>query len=319
MLDVYVLSEFERRNRSRKRMFVLHLGDRGFYAETTTVYRAMAYALANQLELVLDCAEFSYSVEKGWNDYFLPICREYEAAMERHVDFHARYPLGSDAPGSPRDLLRYAEQVRYFQIEALELGYLTLRGFGNILRTLAAAAFRLSPAAAAAVSERVEPLALPAHYAAVHARRGDKVGDEDHYYPTELYLDRVPELERSEALFVMSDDYGFVEEVEASLRRRGLGTRVHTLCPPERRGFDIGKVRRGERYFDGGTRAAPRDAAYVFDETVQLLAETLVAAGAASFVSTYGSNVGTVVRWLHPDPTRCPELDRSDLASTGSG
>ncbi len=240
MLDAYVLSQFEQQNRRRERSFVLHLGDRGFYAEVTTVHRAMAYALANGIELLIDSSEFAYAFEHGWSDYFLPICREYEPDLE--------------------------------------------------------------------------PLGLPERYAAVHARRGDKVGTEDHFYPTEPYLGRVPDLERSEALFVMSDDYAFVEEVEASLRRRGLPARVHTLCSAESRGFDIWKVRRGERYFDGGSEGAPLDRRYVFEETARLLAETVIAARAESFVSTHGSNVGTVIRWLHPDPTRCPQLDRADLS-----
>lgn len=312
MLDAYVLSEFEKRNRGYERMFVLHLGDRGFYAEVTTVYRAMAFALANELELVLDCSDFAYGVEQGWNDYFLPICREYEPAMEPHVAFHARYPLHAEPPAARR-LLPFAEKIRSFRTEALELGFLTLRGYENVLKTLAAAAFRLSPRAAAAVDRRVEPLGLPGRYAAVHARRGDKVGDEDRYYPTALYLDRVPDLADCEGLFVMSDDHAFVGEIEEALRSRGLGVRVHTLCPPERRGFDIWKVRRGERYFDEGAEAAPRTADYVFEETVQLLAETVVAARATSFVSTQLSNVGTLIRWLHPDPARCPELGHADL------
>jgi len=313
MLDAYVLAEFEKRNRGCERMFVLHLGDRGFYAEVTTVYRAMAFALANELELVLDCRDFSYAVEQGWRDYFLPICREYEPALEPRVAFHARYPLHGDPPRT-RELLPHAEKVRYFRTEALELGFLTLRGYENVLKALAAAAFRLSPRAADAVARLVDPLGLPDRYAAVHGRRGDKVGDEDRYYPTALYLDRVPDLAACEGLFVMSDDHAFVGEVEEVLRSRKLAVPVHTLCPSERRGFDVWKVRRGERYFDAGAEAAPRTADYVFDETVQLLAETVVAARATSFVSTQGSNVGTLIRWLHPAPAHCPVLGHHDLA-----
>ena len=54
---------------------------------------------------------------------------------------------------------------------------------------------------------------------------------------------------------------------------------------------------------------------YVYEETTRLLAEISIAAGSERFVSSFRSNVGKTIRWLHPRPEACklmsgtPELD----------
>ena len=51
--------------------------------------------------------------------------------------------------------------------------------------------------------------------------------------------------------------------------------------------------------------------AYVNDETVRLLAELAIAAESERAVSTFGSNVGKTIRYLHRRPDHCILLRRT--------
>ncbi len=333
MLDDYVLNCFMEQNRQHHRFLVCHLGGRGFYAEVTMVARAVIYAWVHQLQLVLDSSDFAYSASQGWTDYFLPFCSEYSEQMESRVAMRIQPRSGA---GYTPDRLASTQAVRGFRSDRLQAGCLTITGFREIFKVVTASLFRLGGPARAAVEEHIAGLHLPEAYVAAHVRRGDKLDDEDVYYPAELYLEHLGILSANprsaggksargeqvdpdiDTLFVMSDDWQAILEVEELIESRDLRIRVATLCSPESRGFDCWKARRGEAFMthETGETGAPADwSSYVFDQMTILLAETIVASRAREFVSTRRSNVGTVIGFLHPDPRACRLLTRGHLKS----
>ncbi len=153
---------------------------------------------------------------------------------------------------------------------------------------------------------------MPGNYVALHIRRGDKVGDEDVFYPVERYFEALDALggmgDRS--IFVLSDDHQAVAEVRQYLEARNRSNRVVSLCRPEHTGFDVNKLREGKD-FAGAGRALESEREfreYAWTETVRLLAEICFAAGSAKFVTTLRSNVGRTICYLQRNPAQCGRI-----------
>ena len=306
LLRDYLFEFYRKRSEAAPGYLVYHLGNRGFYAEITTVARAMLYAFAEGRRLVLCAEEFGYRYDKGWEDYFRPFCPPCEALPTDGDILHCY----SDRRGDG-DLFN---EVRAFMPERLTIGPFTIDGAQEILRLFMLMAFRLAPEVEVRVRRLIDELELPSRYNAVHIRRGDKVGDEDIYYPAEAYLEQLADKgDPTLPVFVLSDDFEAVKEFEATLEERFGSATLLTLCNDSHLGFDIYALRdRTLVYRKGDEAGATDEGAYrenIFDETLRLLAETLVAARAERFVGTRISNIGWMVKTLHYDLARCALLD----------
>jgi len=274
------------------------LGDRGFFAEVTTVARAMIYAWTQGRQLVLDSSEFAYRFRDGWTDYFQPFCKSASEVVPERIHERFRFTRTGDRS--------QFQTLRGFDPGRVRFGTLEVEALQPLIRHFMRLIFRLSYDSHRHVRRLRESLQLPQEYVAVHVRRGDKVGDEDIHYPVERYFERLGPLQNM-TIFVMSDDYGAVGEVHEYLRSQNRRNPVASLCRQEHTGFDIWKLRAAAS-FAGGNRAFEGEEAYrryVWEETNRLLAETVIAADATRFASTFGSNVGKTVWYLHDEPDAC--------------
>jgi hypothetical protein len=294
-------------NEAQEGCVVYHLGDRGFFAEVTTVARAMIYGWAQGLQLVLDSSEFAYRFRDGWRDYFQEFCRDASEVGADRIRERFRFKLTGDRS--------HFTKLRAFEPKSFRFGTLEILGVQQQIRHFMRLLFRLSYDSERQVERLRKSLGLPASYVAIHIRRGDKVGDEDIHYPVELYFEQLGNI-GNDMIFVMSDDYGSVAEVGEYLAARGGANLVKTLCRREHSGFDVWKLRAGES-FAGGSQAFDGEEMYrryVWEETNRLLAETVIAAAAKRFVSTFRSNVGKTVSYLHGEPEECRLLTPGNVA-----
>ena len=297
----YFVNLFADANRRHDRYFVFHLGTRGFFAEITTVARAAIYAHLHQLQLVLDNQQFGYRYQRGWADYYEPFCGEFEPWMEDRTAQHC------DAANRPGTFMR---EIIAHRPERLTLGPYTIDGFGEILRFFMLILCRPNQHLCEQAATARKILNLPPKYAAVHIRRGDKVGWEDVYYPVDIYLDHLDQAGGSGLpIFVMSDDYLAVKEFEKALESRGKRNPVSSLCAPEARGFDVWALREKKLAYRHGVTNEMVDHQEFLEHTyrsaVDLVVETLVAAGSEIFVGTFKSNVTKTISFLHHQPARC--------------
>jgi len=281
-------------NETHRDYLVYELGPRGFYAEISSVARAMIWAWQHRLQFALGSKHFAYRCRDGWSDYFQPFCRDAcEVPEERVHDcfrFENRAGLG--------ELRAFAPASVRFGTRAFTRPVPQIAHFMRLI-------FRLSYDSGRAVVRLRETLRLPEDYVALHIRRGDKVGDEDVQYPVERYFRRLHEIGGldARALFVMSDDYATVDEVRTYLESTGQTNRVVTLCQREHTGFSVNKLQRGEDFTGPGRHFENAESyrSYVRTEVDRLLAETLIATAASRLVTTRRSNVGRTIRALRPD------------------
>ncbi len=300
-----LLKLYREENEGREIGVVYRLGTRGFYAELTTVARAMLYGLTTGRGLAIDSRGFSYRREHGWRDYFEPFCPEIEddaalasiAAGCEVCDSEVR------GPGTRFDVLRG------HRVERVRVGPVPIDGFMNILGALFTSIHRYRPWLAEEIERRIEKLGLGPAHAAIHIRRGDKVGDEDIHYPSELYIERLKRSDpRPLPVFVLSDEHAAVEELRGCFARRGEEREVISLTEPKHVGFDVFALRREDLHerSAAATGGSPSDfRSFIFEEARRLLSEIEIAVRSQVFVGTFYSNIGKSVRFLHPEPERC--------------
>jgi hypothetical protein len=78
------------------------------------------------------------------------------------------------------------------------------------------------------------------NYDGIYIRRGDKLVSESVFIPTEKYIDLL--LQKNPLcsdLFVQTDDYNSVIDIQNYIKERQLNISVYTLCKPETTGFCV--------------------------------------------------------------------------------
>ncbi len=302
-----LLDHFRARNQQADKVLCLCLGDRGYFAEITFVAKAMLYATAHDYKLVLDSSEFLHRYDKGWEDYFLPFCENYDREIHGEPAMTARFGDASASRESRGEGLKNFRAILDFFQRNVEIGPYRFQRQFDTLRALGNAILRFSVRAEREIGALVASLGLPEQYAAVHVRRGDKVGDEDIFYAADLYMEELSSLETVDTLFIMSDDYTAVQEVQQWLGVRRPDVRSVTLCTPKHAGFDIWKLRAGENFFAhrAGDSQPLEFREFMFAETVQLLAEAHIASRSVQFISSAKSNIFRAVRMMHNHPASC--------------
>ena len=297
-------------NQSYQDCVVYCFGDRGFYAELSSVARAMIYAWHNGYQLLLDSKGSAWSSELGWSDYFEPFCPTSEDVDPTRIKERFEFVLKGDKSSF--------RKLRSFNPDKLDFGSTQLTEFKEILIFFIRLIFQPRTEILDYVSESSSSMDLPESYDAIHVRRGDKVGDEDIYYPVGIYLDRLLPLPSEHTLFVMSDDYEVIPEVKEYLLERDIDCHVVSLSEPGEEGFDVWKLRRGESFMGkkkSKTNQAVSQRGYTFEMVRRLIAETLIAANSDRFISTRRSNVGLMVNNLHHKPENCQSIKVSDVVS----
>ncbi|MCK5360729.1 MAG: sulfotransferase family 2 domain-containing protein [Gammaproteobacteria bacterium] len=306
VLDRYVmegsfLNRFKIQNQQCSRYLVYHLGDRGLFAEISTISRAMMYALSCGRQLMIDSTEFSYRFELGWMDYFESFCAIYDPSVCLGDVMHCYSNVRG--PGTVFD------EVLSYNPEVFQFDGLVLREFFTILGRFTHAIYRLNDAVKKEVLAMSEEIGLPESYTAVHIRRGDKVGDEDVHYSFQQYWKELVLAGSDDLpLFVLSDDYQAIVEVREWLRESNFDNTVFTLCDETHTGYDVFAMRQGQACYNVGSDTQPQNEAeirtYMYRETILVLAEVELASRADFFIGTYASNVSKTV-WFLKNNAHC--------------
>ncbi len=284
------------RNESFQDCVVYHLSTRGLFAELSDLARAVIYASVNNLQLLIDSSRFSYRIKHGWEDWFEPFCRGASEVDPERIK--VRFEFHPQAPDR-----KAVRQLQLFHTKELRLGEIHLSHFGKMLDYCQKMIFRPNDFVRQEIERCTTELSLPDNYYAIHLRRGDKIGDEDLYYPAEMYLQALPKLRHSDTIFVMSDEYDSLAEVEHALARRGEKCLVKSLVSKQDRGFDVNLLRAGQQFMARESQQRPIDGKeYLKTSTRRFLAEICIASRARSVTVTQRSYVGKALKALSGRP-----------------
>ncbi len=251
-------------NESYGKTLVFRTGiDAGFFAEFKYLVHAVIYCLEHKLQLQLYSRGANFGWNKGWEDYFMPFCKEVEDPYHSRINVHSLQSLCVLKKLNPNvsvanlakwklktffnnKLCRF-ENLRAYGTAALSTSDIPPHkvrsrisipqlGIGGnyieVFRTIASMLWRFNPETQEAADTLIKSLGLPQHYAATQMRGGDKVTEVELYEPS-LFARTLEQHTALRDVLLLTDDYSILEAVRQSHPQ----FRWHSLCSPEERGY----------------------------------------------------------------------------------
>ena len=298
-------------NRNCNPILIFHLGaDAGFFSEYNNMILAMLYCLEHKIQFKLYSCCANFKIEKGWIDFFEPFCEEVYDIF--HSKYNYRYPIPSfyellKSEKKSRFFMLFKWKLKYifntiFVIPILKKKYkfdlFTYEIFdkmrSNILLqnhfyipelgidgSLQDACQRLieitwiyKKSIKCEIYNIISSIKLPDSFIGLHIRSGDKYL-ESNIYSLESYMNKVQALSDEQNLFILTDDYSIIEELNA----RYKDYHVFTLCEVSERG-----------YFHSSFCKENID--YKKYHLLKLFASVEIISSSKLFVGTYSSNPG---------------------------
>lgn len=293
------LTNYKRINGSFKKSMVFRLGAGkvGFFSEYNNMLLCMIYCLKNGIKFQLYSDHSPFSMQDGWNDFFLPF--DFVNTDSINKDFNVRYNSETIDGGYPlqrwikprhvalayrklrgidyltQDLWERHRDPAFVKepVTIPDLGWVNLRVY-EAARSIIAAYWRYNAQSAAIIKGFVESVPLPEKYISIHVRAGDK-SEETQLRGFTEYMAVAEKIATNNQVFVLTDDYTVVE----SLRSQYRDWQFHTLCEPTERG-----------YFQNDF--LQKDKSVKYQHQLRLFAELDIAAASNKFIGTYSSNIG---------------------------
>jgi len=236
----------------------------GLGHQLTTLCYVLKYCQDNGFFPVMD--DDPANAYGQWTDYFEPFWNEEQRARVAQA--------GLSLPVIDNDLNWVASRSGLFGERWAD--------YATEIREIFLAIYVLKSSVVSDVARSVDALRLPQSYVSLQVRRGDKNGQFKEYgalSDKEVVARAAITVKerRVENVFVLTDDYGIVEEIRAT-----TSFQVFTLCRPDYRGK--------QRH----VRNSP-------GHTLDLLTEIAVAVGADAHFQTVRSRVSKMIRLLRDD------------------
>lgn len=319
-----ITEEYIKINNSFKRTVVYRIGDEaGFFSEYNNMVLAIIYCLENKYRFVLSSKNSNFSIQDGWNDFFLPFCDE------KNTSFHLKYnhrpdnqqyfpiwkkvlhkiKLTKSASISFPFYIRLLRIMKLTDIltqdifdkaRSLKMSknyvYPSLQINGDLLHAcskIAELTWRFNQETKENVERLISSIELPENYIGIHIRAGDKYKE----YPlikSEIYLKKIENITSLRKIFISTDDYSIIENFKNNFTEWEL----FTSCKPEDKGYF-------HEEFMKNNKVIIKEEYLKLFYSIELLLKSQV------FVGTYSSNIGMFLGMKLP-PSRVIGIDFDD-------
>lgn len=287
------LEKYQKLNQSFRRELIFHVGaTSGFYSEFNNMVLAMAYCLLCRIKFSLYSEDANFKCDEGWNDYFLPFCKEFKGG------FYHKYNLRDEDPNFViRSFWRRLRFLFYrishrrtfltydlffkFRLVSFDRTSFTIPELGvknadlrSLSRDIINMIYCFNAETREAINKKIEPLGLPKEYIGFHIRGGDKFVEHE-LEQCSAYISKASQLSSLRKAFVLTDDYLIFQ----SLQRDYPDWAFYTLTDVSERGYfhqDFLKLNVHERR----------------DELIKLFASMEILRNSELFVGTFSSNPG---------------------------
>jgi hypothetical protein len=329
MLSSLVL-KYQSLNNSFKKKLVFNLGiDSGFFSEYNNMILAMLYCLDNRISFSLFSKQANFKIDKGWTDYFLSFCEE--DLNDNHKRFNYRMPfIRTTKTGKKRHDLIFnhivnplknsfdpfregLKKIIYFR-KSPRFDYFTYNvwnkfrsnemmtkcykipelGIDGDIQEAASLLIKLTWRFNSTTQDRIDKLIssinLPDNYIGFHIRGGDKSKEYKIIEPYNYFQSAV-ELNTNRKAFVLTDDYGIIEELKIKFPEWD----IYTLCGKEERGYS-------HKEFSN------KSLEYKDQNLIKLFSSIEILNRSELFIGTFSSNPGMYMGMRKPK-SKCIGLD----------
>jgi hypothetical protein len=284
-IDIY-----RRLNSSYAKKLIFRFGDNaGFFSEFNNLVLAVLYCLDERIRFSLySPPKGTLSIRQGWNDYFLPFCDQTADGFHRKHNERFLMKRMSSRKKAKRDSLKIKHSFDYytyelwgeFRSEAFAGKIFDIEDLGiegdllSSAKALIDMLWRYNPEFEEMVAKRIAALGLPKEYVGLHIRGGDKITESRLYSPDE-YMELVMRNTGMKDIFVLTDDFQFIQELRAKYR----GYNFITTCRESESGYDFKAFQR-------------LDKAEQYGEYAKLLASMDVIRNSSLAFGSYKTNPG---------------------------
>lgn len=303
-----IIEEYIKINNSFKKTVVYRIGDEaGFFSEYNNMVLAIIYCLENKYRFVLSSKNSNFSIQDGWNDFFLPFCDE------KNTSFHLKYnhrpnnqqykpfwkrflykiKLTKNANTSFPFYIRLLRMMKLTDIltqdifnnaRQLEMSkkyfYPSLQINGNLIHAcgkISELTWRFNQNTKVNIEKLISSVKLPENYIGIHIRAGDKYKEHPLIKP-EIYLKKIENITSLRKVFISTDDYTIIE----NFKKNFIEWELFTSCKPEDRG-----------YFH--KEFMEKDRIIIKEEYLKLFYSIEILLKSQMFVGTYSSNLGMFI------------------------
>lgn len=241
------LAAYKTLNSSFGKKYIFNFGsEAGFYSELNNMVFGIIYCLKYKYQFILYSNNSKFKINKGWGDFFEPFCDTVNSSFHKRFNKRViapkiklkRYPIWYAFKLFNKDTYLTYELFNLFfdkdfEKEQFDFPELGLKGnLRDVSREIVNLIYRFNDATKTEIQTAISRLNLPAKYAAVNVRRGDK-DTEFSFMPTDIYIKKLRELSDLNDVFVFTDDYAVIEY----LQKEHPHTHFYTLVNPEERGY----------------------------------------------------------------------------------
>jgi len=282
-------------NSSFKKKMIFNFGhEAGFYSEFNNMILAIIYCLQNKIEFRIYSKYAKYCTKKGWEDFFLPFCDEPKNIFHKY--FNRRRPIEKNNIMVfalkrvitsifklifPNTYLgnEFWDEFHNRNMENMKFTFPQLGICGEDLQTTAMIIiniiYRFNSETLSEINNLINTINLPDKYVGFHIRRGDKYLEYQEI-ENDLYILKSKQIcEAIKNAFVLTDDYGVIEELKFKFRDWNF----YTLTNSNEKGYE---------YFSTINKSANERRT----DMIKLFASMEILRKSNYFIGTYSSNPG---------------------------
>jgi len=287
----------------QKRQLQSDLGrDSGFYSMLFFILNHAIYCEKHNINYTIRSTNWAYKYKDGWQDYF------------EEFEIRGQSPFFSTVKSHGELLGDYAIQE---------------------YKEIVPKVYRYNRKTKERIAQAKQRLGLLSQYDCIFIRRGDKlITGESHYYNASVYLDLLRKKNpQTHTIFVQTDDYTCIEELDEYMEKNALHIKIRTLCKPSERGamvFNIHKekliknVTKGEeesqyikKNFSYTKTVEEMDRDELYEHTITMLVGIDLVSKSNICVCDYESNVGRFIKLFHNNSNKVYSImDEKDIDYT---
>lgn len=220
-----------------RKKLVFHLGhSAGFYSEFNNMVLAILYCQYHDIEFILYSSDANFGVDKGWDDFFVPFCKESRNIIHHFINNRYNKPTGRKKRlllalyklFHPNVYLTYElwDEIRHMDVD-YPVQDIQLHG-SKIVESI----YKFNPATLQRVEYYENQISIDGPYIGFHIRRGDKDIEHDRVAVSQ-YIAAAMEVHGCERAFVATDDYDMVQAIKSGMP----DTDVYSLNAADEHGY----------------------------------------------------------------------------------
>lgn len=247
---------------------------------------AAVYCLQNSISFRINSSNANFRLSEGWNDYFLPFFPEDNKWYNK--DFNYRPYLNKGNPRKEKwikrlycidyftqDIWKELSRDTFWQ-SSISINGTDLRfSFFEICSELTSLSFKFTKSMQLYVQNVKKEINLPKEYIGVHVRRGDKINEIKKFQSVDDYCRLINNCHPKLPIFVSSDDY----EVVLQLQDRFKDRKLYFTVKQDETGYI-------QSYFDQLDLKQKNEQLKIFLTNVDILSSS------THFIGSLKSNVG---------------------------